>query len=85
MKSVVLKTTNVVKNYISGRANEQCQKTSQNEILHKSFVKFNKPSVKVTKRIKYGLYGGFVLWFLLVLWLDVRKPFLQFLDGDKKA
>ena len=35
MKSVVLKTTNVVKNYISGRANEQCQKTSQNEILHK--------------------------------------------------
>lgn len=50
-----------------------------------SFVKFNKPSVKVTKRIKYGLYGGFVLWFLLVLWLDVRKPFLQFLDGDKKA
>jgi len=50
-----------------------------------SFIKFNQPSVKVTKRIKTGLYIGFALWFLLVLWLDVRKPFLKFLDGGKKT
>jgi len=50
-----------------------------------SFIKFNQPSVKVTKRIKTGLYIGFALWLLLILWLDVRKPFLKFLDGDKKA
>ncbi|OJJ16077.1 hypothetical protein BKI52_35500 [marine bacterium AO1-C] len=49
-----------------------------------SFVKFNQPTVKVTKRIKTGLYIGFALWFMLVLWLDVRKPFLKFLEGDKK-
>lgn len=47
------------------------------------FVKFNQPSVKVTKRIKTGLYIGFALWFMLVLWLDVRKPFMKFLEGDK--
>ena len=48
------------------------------------FVKFNNPSIKVTKRIKTGLYISFALWFLLVLWLDVRKPFMKFLNADKE-
>lgn len=47
------------------------------------FVKFNTPSVKVTKRIKVGLYISFALWLMLVLWLDVRKPFMKFLNEDK--
>lgn len=50
------------------------------------FVKFNRPSIKVTKRIKIGLLVGFAIWVLLVLWLDFRKPFLKFLEeGKKKA
>ncbi|EAY28155.1 GumC domain-containing protein [Microscilla marina] len=48
------------------------------------FVKFNNPSIKVTKRIKTGLYIGFAIWFLLVLWLDVRKPFMKFLNSEPK-
>ena len=48
------------------------------------FVKFNQPSIKVTTRLATGLYIGFALWFMLVLWLDVRKPFMKFLEGDEK-
>lgn len=49
------------------------------------FVKFNNPSIKVTKRIKIGFYLGFGLWLMLIVWLDVRKPFMNFLnEGSKK-
>jgi hypothetical protein len=48
------------------------------------FVKFNNPSIKVTKRIKTGFYLGFGMWVMLILWLDVRKPFMKFLNEEPK-
>ena len=48
------------------------------------FIKSNIPIVQITKRLKTGLYLGFSLWVMLILWLDVRKPFMRFLNEDSK-
>ncbi|WP_299457738.1 hypothetical protein [uncultured Microscilla sp.] len=56
----------------------------ENVQIIEGFVKLNNPVVQVTKRIKSGLYLGFTIWFLLILWLDVRKPFIKFLNSESK-